>query len=339
MASHQLHALNYKLFLVLSFSRFFVGLSLYHISFCFFFLFDLFNKCLFVFVSLINNNNDNNLLSVYVLFKMTENQSISFNNHWLISTTHGSILPSEGSKRQEYEEKLATHHLPDMIFDTTTLKIVHRENQLEILFNAFDALKQIDMYNNIEQIPKVSMSEIWSKSRSQDRQLDYVKPYDWTYTTRYRGKNCNSISLDNRVRSGTLASFGEHSWRIESTDQQLDLEKLKRQEPILFYDELTLYEDELADNGMSTLTLKIRCMPSGFFILLRFFMRVDGVLIRCFDTRYHYEIENDYILREYLERESPMSATLQSISDVNAIIAQLKVNVHQLEKLFFSKNK
>ena len=57
-----------------------------------------------------------------------------------------------------------------------------------IFFNAFDALKNIDMYNNIEQIPKVSMSETWTKSRTNDRELDYVKPYDWTYTTRYKGK-------------------------------------------------------------------------------------------------------------------------------------------------------
>lgn len=118
---------------------------------------------------------------------MTHNQPIVFNNQWSISTTHGSILSSEGSTRQEFEEKLATHHLPDMIFDKTTLKISHRESQLELFFNAFDALKEIDMYNNLEQIPKVSMSEIWSKSRSENRELDYVKPYDWTYTTRYRG--------------------------------------------------------------------------------------------------------------------------------------------------------
>jgi type 2A phosphatase activator TIP41 len=118
---------------------------------------------------------------------MAHNQPIIFNQEWSISTTHGSILSSEGSKRQEYEEKLSTNHLPDMIFDKTTLKIVHVENQLEIFFNTFDALKHIDMYNNIEQIPKVSMSDIWTKSRSKDRELDYVKPYDWTYTTRYKG--------------------------------------------------------------------------------------------------------------------------------------------------------
>ncbi len=258
------------------------------------------------------------------LFKMSHNQPIVFNNEWSISTTHGSILSSEGSIRQEYEEKLSTNHLPDMIFDKTTLKIVHIENKLEILFNAFDALKNIDMYNNIEQIPKVSMSEIWAKSRTKDRELDYVKPYDWTYTTRYKGT--------------LLSSSNEYNWRIETTDQQIDLEKLKRQEQILFYDELTLYEDELADNGMTTLTLKIRCMPSGFFILLRFFMRVDGVLIRCFDTRYYYEIGNCYILREYIERESPISSLkseFQSTSDINSVITQLKINLHQLEKLFF----
>ncbi|CAF0921700.1 unnamed protein product [Adineta steineri] len=118
---------------------------------------------------------------------MSHTQPIIFNNEWSIGTTHGSILESEGSKRQEYETGLATSHLPEMIFDKTTLKIVHINNKLEIVFNAFDALKSIDMYNNIEQIPKVSMSEVWSKSRSKDRELDYVKPYDWTYTSRYKG--------------------------------------------------------------------------------------------------------------------------------------------------------
>ena len=123
------------------------------------------------------------------LFKMSHSQPILFNNEWSISTTHGPILSSEGSKRREYEEGLATNHLPDMIFDKTTLKIIHLENKLGILFNAFDALKNIDMHNNIEDIPKVAMSEVWTKSRRVERELDYVKPYDWTYTTRYKGNS------------------------------------------------------------------------------------------------------------------------------------------------------
>jgi type 2A phosphatase activator TIP41 len=119
---------------------------------------------------------------------MSHSQPILFNNQWSISTTHGPILSSAGSRREEYESGLSTNHLPDMIFDQTTLKLVHVDSRLEISFNAFDALKEVDMYNNIEQIPKVSMSDVWAKSRSNDRELDYVKPYDWTYTTRYKGK-------------------------------------------------------------------------------------------------------------------------------------------------------
>jgi type 2A phosphatase activator TIP41 len=151
-------------------------------------------------------------------------------------------------------------------------------------------------------------------------------------------KQWPSFIDSSRLYLGSLSSSNEKQWRVESTNEQLDLEKLKRQEPILFYDEFNLYEDELADNGMSTLSLKVRCMPSGFFILLRFFMRVDGVLVRCFDTRYHHEVGKSYILREYLERESPIASLkseFQASSDTNAVIAQLKTHVHRLEKLFF----
>lgn len=45
-------------------------------------------------------------------------------------------------------------------------------------------------------------------------------------------------------------------------------------------------------------------MPSGFFILLRYFLRIDNVMIRINDTRFHYEIENNYILKEYSSKEA-----------------------------------
>jgi type 2A phosphatase activator TIP41 len=147
-----------------------------------------------------------------------------------------------------------------------------------------------------------------------------------------------SFSFSSSYRGTLISNDQEHQWGIESTDQSLNIEKLKLQEPILFYDELTLYEDELADNGISTLTLKIRCMPSGFFILLRFFMRIDSVLIRCFDTRYHYELENSFILREYIERESAVSTLnidMQTSSDINVVVPHLTVKQCRLDKLHF----
>lgn len=45
-------------------------------------------------------------------------------------------------------------------------------------------------------------------------------------------------------------------------------------------------------------------MPSGFFVLLRFYLRVDDVLIRINDTRLYFEKDNQFILREYTSRES-----------------------------------
>ena len=37
----------------------------------------------------------------------------------------------------------------------------------------------------------------------------------------------------------------------------INIERLKTQEPILFYDENILYEDELADNGTAMLTVRL----------------------------------------------------------------------------------
>lgn len=45
-------------------------------------------------------------------------------------------------------------------------------------------------------------------------------------------------------------------------------------------------------------------MPSGFFILLTYFLRVDNVLIRMNGTRFHYEPGNDYMLKEFTSREA-----------------------------------
>jgi type 2A phosphatase activator TIP41 len=39
--------------------------------------------------------------------------------------------------------------------------------------------------------------------------------------------------------------------------QKIDYEKLKVKEPILFFDDIILYEDELDDNGVSKLSAKI----------------------------------------------------------------------------------
>ena len=97
-------------------------------------------------------------------------------------------------------------------------------------------------------------------------------------------------------------------YQVSDTDERIDYEQLKQQERIYFYDDVILYEDELADNGIAVLSVKIvriscvcsqlynkffptqRVMATGFFILLRFFLRVDGVLVRLIDTRIYHQV-------------------------------------------------
>ncbi|MEQ2316696.1 hypothetical protein AMECASPLE_035228 [Ameca splendens] len=50
-----------------------------------------------------------------------------------------------------------------------------------------------------------------------------------------------------------------------------------------------------------------RVMPSSFFLLQRFFLRVDGVLIKINDTRLYYEDGKNYMLREFSTRENTIA--------------------------------
>jgi type 2A phosphatase activator TIP41 len=73
----------------------------------------------------------------------------------------------------------------------------------------------------------------------------------------------------------------------QPTQQQADRALLmSRDEPILFFAEVPLYESELDDNGCSQLVAKVRVMPRCWLVLLRFWLRVDGCLVRLRETRF-----------------------------------------------------
>lgn len=55
-----------------------------------------------------------------------------------------------------------------------------------------------------------------------------------------------------------------------------------------------------------------RVMESGFFVLMRFWLRVDGVIFRLHETRVYHQFGTNFILREYQRKES----TYKSISQM-----------------------
>lgn len=206
-------------------------------------------------------------------------------------------------------------HLPDMVFHRNVLRVSHTSGA-ELEFNPIDALKLV---RNEKLDLKVACSNEWRESRPEAAQTsDKVKHFDWTFTTEYSG-----TSNDRFV--------------VEPTEQRIDMFKLMRREPILFYHDLTLFEDELHDHGISLLSVKVRVMPSGFYILLRYFLRVDNVLIRINDTRFHYEKGNDYILKEFSHREAKVEQLKHVppalFTSPNEIVEQLPVIRKINEKL------
>lgn len=64
------------------------------------------------------------------------------------------------------------------------------------------------------------------------------KPFDWTFTSTYQG------TMNDKVRT-------------ECTDQTLNKFKLMQRENIMFYHDLTLFEDELHDHGISVMSVRI----------------------------------------------------------------------------------
>jgi TIP41-like family len=92
---------------------------------------------------------------------------------------------------------------------------------------------------------------------------------------------------------------------------ELPLDKLRRPDPILFFDEVDLYEDELGDNGMSLLSIKVRVMPERMLLLSRFFLRLDDVIFRVRDTRLYIEFETGQVGLDYSVMEAPYSRLKQ----------------------------
>lgn len=260
---------------------------------------------------------------------------------WRIETTKRPILNSDA--RQEWEKNLGSTHLPEMVFGESSLELVHEETGIKIHFNAFDALQGWKQ----EALPPVEVPAAakW-KFRSKPSQ-QVILDYDYTFTTPYSGSEVHEPSRKQVEMDVQARKTSECLCWIESEDR-INLIALQSKDPILFYDEVVLYEDELADNGVSLLTVKVRVMPTCWFLLLRFWLRVDGVLMRVRDTRIYCAFESDtkgipVVIRERCRREGTFEALAArgfpsescAYSDPNLIYERLPVVWQKYEKLSF----
>jgi type 2A phosphatase activator TIP41 len=178
--------------------------------------------------------------------------------------------------------------VPEMIFGDNLVSIEHAPSGWSLSFTAADALDAVDKTDR--HMLKVAYARDWESTREGTTQKikEAVKPYDWSYSTTY---------------DGTLHSPSEEK-NFAPTGRGIPIDLLKRRDPILFFDEVVLYESELDDNGISVYSAKLRVHQKRMLLLCRLFMRLDNVIVRIRDTRVYVDFETDEVIREYTAKEA-----------------------------------
>jgi len=211
---------------------------------------------------------------------------------------------------ERFKEDIRTHHvkdnivaLPEQFYNSNLLELTHEATGNSLRFSAAGALRAWyragdTKDDNTDEDPATAAADLvhvpaaadWMRSRRYEMEAHNAKRinYDWTFTTDYRGTLVRHAFPKNTAaepRADPQVATTCHLPAFVPTTDTMDRGMLTSRDPILFFDDLPLYESELEDHGVSQLSVKIRVMPKCWYVLLRFFLRVDGVLVRLRETR------------------------------------------------------
>ena len=88
------------------------------------------------------------------------------------------------------------------------------------------------------------------------------------------------------------------------TDEQIPIHRLGPDNPIVHTGQIYLFECDLEDSGYTMGQCRFRVMNDCWYVLLRSYVRVDGVCVRILDTRLFHDFSTRSILREFTHREA-----------------------------------
>ncbi|KAM0718674.1 hypothetical protein Q7P37_005745 [Cladosporium fusiforme] len=237
------------------------------------------------------------------------------NGQWKISTRKQPILKADPI--EELSNRIGIP-IPEMIFGDNFVAIEHIPSGWKLDFNAEDALDRVSKTE--EGMLQVAVADAWKKDRDTEGVKEVVKPFDWSYSTDYKG----------------TTRLGESKGEWQVTDQSkhpIRTDLLSRPDPILFFDSVDLYEDELADNGIGLLSIKIRVMPERLLLLSRFFLRLDGVVVRMRDTRVYIEHDTKQVIRQYTAKEGKYDALQEKLRSMRENVAEVFRDANALAPL------
>eukprot|EP00903_Cladosiphon_okamuranus_P019903 g18293.t2 len=193
--------------------------------------------------------------------------------------------------------------LPEILFGNNALELLHEPSGFQLQFDARGALKQwVKLF--AEGSFEVREAKEWqARPGTPIRQQEY----DWTWGTDYPGScRLQGVGVDHSEDGNILRPLTTIvkdallpiEW-VACEPGGIDRELLLDQScPILMYDDVVLFEDFIHDHGVVRMSVKTRIMPRCWYVLLRYWLRVDGVVMKVFDTRCFHKFGENAVFRE-----------------------------------------
>jgi len=118
--------------------------------------------------------------------------------------------------------------------------------------------------------------------------------YDWTFSSPYAGTIRNpTLDESAGIEKKNVGINNRRQWKpLQRSHIPFHLLQDTSQ-PILLFDDIHLYEDDLHDNGDVSFNIKVRVMPRCWYVLQRLYVRVDHVTVRCREVRYFCLFDNN----------------------------------------------
>ena len=108
------------------------------------------------------------------------------------------------------------------------------------------------------------------------------------------------------------------SLTVQESTEKIPFDMLGPENPIVHFGEVYMFESDLEDCGYVMSKIRFRVMNDCFYVLLRYYLRVDGVCVRIYDTRVFHKYGTDHIHREFQHRESTWAQLRQKGFDVSS---------------------
>jgi hypothetical protein len=194
---------------------------------------------------------------------------------------------------------------PNIVFDRNTFTATDKHGRVTLTYNAKEAMR----FMNYEARQKFYSP---AEAQGQPNTISYLPPklevqhaQHWKHLDKPKDIEITEVKeVSDSFFLSTFKGYLEGAVKVEKVKEAvIPLEKLGPTNPITFYHQGSMYEDELDDNGLIQYEYKFRTMATCWFALIRNYARIDNVTLIIYDTRIYWEAGWSKIARQFMVRQ------------------------------------